>query len=83
MRSKADSPDFWKAVEAGRKGGIDLSHLTPDEMVKHLTEGKFRPTLDYNREVADQIDEIFKSARHVNITDMTYEEFLAHLKKTT
>jgi len=52
-------------------------------MVKHLTEGKFRPTLDYNREVADQIDEIFKSARHVNITDMTYEEFLAHLKKTT
>jgi hypothetical protein len=39
-RMKLLYPEFWQAVENGRKGAIDMSHLTPEEFVEAITNIK-------------------------------------------
>lgn len=36
--SAEDSANFWEAVRNGRKGAIDMSHLTPEEFVEELSK---------------------------------------------
>jgi hypothetical protein len=39
-RMKLLYPEFWQAVVNGRKGAIDMSHLTPEEFVEAITNIK-------------------------------------------